>query len=102
MLTYSNSCAIIFTAKALRDTISLQDESRQKTRKVIAVRLMSSSLLRLAVAVASFYSEGVIFLPSSDKEGGGIMEYVTWYDLIKIAMLVIAIIACFRNNNKKR
>ena len=28
-------------------------------------------------------------------------EYITWDDLIKIAMLVIAIIACFRNNNKK-
>lgn len=36
-------------------------------------------------------------------EGGGSMgEYITWDDLIKIAMLVIAIIACFRNNNKKR
>ena len=29
-------------------------------------------------------------------------EYITWDDLIKIAMLIIAIIACFRNNNKKR
>ena len=30
------------------------------------------------------------------------MEYVTWDDLIKIAMLIIAIITCFRNHNKKR
>ncbi len=30
------------------------------------------------------------------------MEYVTWDDLIKIAMLIIAIITCFRNYNKKR
>lgn len=29
-------------------------------------------------------------------------EYITWDDLIKIAMLIIAIITCFRNNNKKR
>ena len=27
-------------------------------------------------------------------------EYITWDDLIKIAMLIIAIITCFRN--KKR
>lgn len=27
-------------------------------------------------------------------------EYITWDDLIKIAMLVIAVITCFRN--KKR
>lgn len=27
-------------------------------------------------------------------------EYITWDDLIKIAMLIIAIIACFKN--KKR
>ena len=34
-------------------------------------------------------------------EGGGSMgEYITWDDLIKIAMLVIAIITCFKN--KKR
>ena len=34
-------------------------------------------------------------------EGGGIMEeYITWDDLIKIAMLIIAIITCFKN--KKR
>ena len=65
---------IIITAKALRDTIS--------------------------VAVASFHSEGVIFFAFLRKEGGGIMDYITWDDLIKIAMLVIAIIACFKN--KKR
>lgn len=74
-MTYSNGCAIIFLAKALRDTIS--------------------------VAVASSHSEGVIFFAFLRTEGGGIMgEYITWDDLIKIAMLVIAIIACFRNKKK--
>ena len=67
----------MISAKALRDTIS--------------------------VAVASFSIGGsVIFFAFLRTEGGGIMEYITWDDLIKIAMLIIAIIACFRNNNKKR
>ncbi len=75
-LTLNQYRAIIISAKALRDTIS--------------------------VAVASSYFGGsVIFFAFLRKEGGGIMgEYITWDDLIKIAMLIIAIITCFRN--KKR
>ena len=30
------------------------------------------------------------------------MDYITWDDLIKIAMLVIAIIACFKNKKDNR
>ena len=31
------------------------------------------------------------------------MEYITWHDLIEIALLVFTIISCFYNkNNKKR
>ena len=35
------------------------------------------------------------------NEGGDAMEYITWHDLIEIALLVFAIISCFYNKNKK-
>lgn len=35
-------------------------------------------------------------------EGGGAMDYITWSDLIQIALLVFTIISCFYNKNKKR
>ena len=41
-----------------------------------------------------------IFLPSS-KGGGDRMDFVTWSDLLEIALLVFAIISCFRNNKKR-
>ena len=42
-----------------------------------------------------------LFLPSlNDFKGGDIMEYITWNDVIQIALLVFAIISCFYN--KKR
>ena len=47
------------------------------------------------------FGGSVSFFAFLRTEGGGIMgEYITWDDLIKIAMLIIAIIACFKN--KKR
>ncbi len=54
----------------------------------------------ISAAVAFSHSEEATFFAFLRKEGGGIMDYITWDDLIKIAMLVIAIIACFYN--KKR
>ena len=48
-----------------------------------------------------FFKEVEIsFLPSLDNKGGGIMDYVTWHDMIELAMLVFTIISCFYN--KKR
>ena len=43
--------------------------------------------------------ESIIFSPSSE-EGGDVMDYVTWQDLLQIALLIITVISCFRN--KKR
>lgn len=34
------------------------------------------------------------------KEGGDTMDFITWNDLIQVALLVLAIISCFYN--KKR
>ena len=37
---------------------------------------------------------------ASSKRGGGVMGYVTWNDLITVAMLIVAVITCF--NSKKK
>ena len=37
----------------------------------------------------------IFFVPSSNTEGGDILDYITWNDAIQIALLVFAIISCF-------
>ena len=56
------------------------------------------------MAVASFtFLEEVKYLclPSSNMEGGGIMDYITWRDLIDIATLIIAVISLLKSNKKR-
>jgi hypothetical protein len=54
------------------------------------------------VAVASYFGGSAIFLPSSIMEGGDTMQYITWNDLIQIALLIFAIISCFYNKKDNR
>ena len=35
------------------------------------------------------------------EKGGGIMDYITWRDLIDIATLVIAVISLLKSNKKR-
>jgi hypothetical protein len=56
------------------------------------------------VAVASSFLEEVeSFFPSSMlcKGGGGMMEYITWRDLVDIATLVITVISLLISNKKR-
>lgn len=54
-----------------------------------------------AVAVASSIKEEVEYLLPSSAEGGDIMEYITWRDLIDIAALIIAIMSLLKSNKKR-
>ena len=56
---------------------------------------------RSAVAFSILFEEvEIIFLPSLKIRGGDIVDYVTWSDVIQIALLVFAIISCFSNKKK--
>ena len=72
---------------------------------------LKRDIIALAQALRGYHYGGGCFLeifeeeyllPSSDNEGGDIMDYLTWQDAIQIALLVIAIISCFYNKNEKR
>ena len=54
-------------------------------------------------AVASSYRGTRNLFPSSMfcMEGGGMMAYITWLDLIDIATLVIAIVSLVLSNKKR-
>ena len=49
----------------------------------------------------SLIKEEVEYLLPSSAEGGDIMEYITWRDLIDIAALIIAIMSLLKNNKKR-
>ena len=42
----------------------------------------------------------VFYLPQF-AEGGDAMDYITWSDLVQIALLVFTIISCFFDKSKK-
>lgn len=54
----------------------------------------------ISAAVASSYQMRKCDLLAFLTRGGGTMGFITWNDAIQIALLIFAIIACFRN--KKR
>ena len=37
---------------------------------------------------------------ASPKRGGGVMGYVTWSDLVTVAILVFTVISCFYSKKK--
>ena len=60
---------------------------------------VAQRVLRSAVTFSIMFEEVEIFFSFLNIEGGDIMDYITWQDLLAIAMLIFAIISCF---NKKK
>ena len=68
---------------------------------VVTASAVARRIPRSAVTFSIMLEEVEIFSFSFlDNEGGDIMDYLTWQDLVSIAMLVFSVISCFYN--KKR
>ena len=52
------------------------------------------------MAVASLLGKRISFTFPISNGGGDVMDYITWSDLIQLALLVFTIISCFYS--KKR